>query len=157
IPELVDSDHVREREAFVPLALDGEACRMPGPPFRIAGLFGQGQRAAPRKGESNVSVYTNELGVPGAELVWLRETGVIWASFVTSADCLVGGRLGRVGANRRALAGTRIVDFGQVILLPFATRWLAWLGAEVILIESRTRAFQRVPPPFAYNKPGPNT
>lgn len=77
IPELVDSDHVREREAFVPLALDGEACRMPGPPFRIAGLFGQGQRAAPRKGESNVSVYTNELGVPGAELVWLRETGVI--------------------------------------------------------------------------------
>ena len=57
----------------------------------------------------------------------------------------------------RPLAGIRIVDFGQVILLPFATRWLAWLGAEVILIESRKRAFQRVTPPFAHNRPGPNT
>lgn len=60
-------------------------------------------------------------------------------------------------AGRRPLAGIRILDFGQVILLPFATRWLAWLGAEVILIESRKRAFQRVTPPFAYNKSGPNT
>jgi benzylsuccinate CoA-transferase BbsF subunit len=58
---------------------------------------------------------------------------------------------------KRPLTGIRIVDFGQVILLPFATRWLAWLGAEVILIESRKRAFQRVTPPFANNCPGPNT
>jgi crotonobetainyl-CoA:carnitine CoA-transferase CaiB-like acyl-CoA transferase len=58
---------------------------------------------------------------------------------------------------RQPLAGVRIIDFGQVILLPFATRWLAWLGAEVILIESRKRAFQRVTPPFAHNRPGPNT
>jgi crotonobetainyl-CoA:carnitine CoA-transferase CaiB-like acyl-CoA transferase len=58
---------------------------------------------------------------------------------------------------KRPLAGVRILDFGQVILLPFATRWLAWLGAEVILIESRKRVFQRVTPPFADNRPGPNT
>lgn len=57
----------------------------------------------------------------------------------------------------RPLAGVRVIDFGQVILLPFATRWLAWLGAEVIMIESRKRAFQRVTPPFAHNRPGPNT
>jgi len=76
---------------------------------------------------------------------------------VTIAECVVSGRFGKAEANRRPLAGIRIVDFGQVILLPFATRWLAWLGAEVILIESRKRAFQRVTPPFAYNKPGPNT
>jgi hypothetical protein len=35
---------------------------------------------------------------------------------------------------RMPLAGVRILDFGQIILLPFATRWLAWMGAEVILI-----------------------
>lgn len=62
-----------------------------------------------------------------------------------------------VEGQKRPLAGIRILDFGQVILLPFATRWLAWLGAEVILVESRKRAFQRVTPPFAYNKSGPNT
>lgn len=61
------------------------------------------------------------------------------------------------GTVERPLSGVRIVDFGQVILLPFATRWLAWLGAEVILIESRKRAFQRVTPPFAYNHSGLNT
>ena len=61
------------------------------------------------------------------------------------------------GSGKRPLDGVRVVDFGQVILLPFATRWLAWLGAEVILIESRQRAFQRVTPPFAHNRPGPNT
>ena len=38
-------------------------------------------------------------------------------------------------SRKRPLAGIRIVDFGQVIMLPFAPRWLAWLGAEVILIE----------------------
>jgi crotonobetainyl-CoA:carnitine CoA-transferase CaiB-like acyl-CoA transferase len=76
---------------------------------------------------------------------------------VTIAQRVVSSRFGKVAANRRPLAGIRIVDFGQVILLPFATRWLAWLGAEVILIESRKRAFQRITPPFAYNKPGPNT
>ena len=61
------------------------------------------------------------------------------------------------GSGKRPLDGVRVVDFGQVILLPFATRWLAWLGAEVILIELRQRAFQRVTPPFAHNRPGPNT
>ena len=60
-------------------------------------------------------------------------------------------------AGKRPLAGVRILDFGQVILLPFATRWLAWLGAEVILIESSKRAFQRVTPPFAHGRPGVNT
>ena len=58
---------------------------------------------------------------------------------------------------KRPLSGIRVIDFGQVILLPFATRWLAWLGAEVILIESKKRAFQRVTPPFAHDRPSVNT
>lgn len=76
---------------------------------------------------------------------------------MTIAERVVSGSIGKSDPGKRPLAGIRIVDFGQVILLPFATRWLAWLGAEVILIESRKRAFQRVTPPFAHNRPGPNT
>jgi crotonobetainyl-CoA:carnitine CoA-transferase CaiB-like acyl-CoA transferase len=76
---------------------------------------------------------------------------------VTIAQRAVDSKVETTEAGQRPLAGVRILDFGQVILLPFATRWLAWLGAEVILVESRKRAFQRVTPPFAYDKPGPNT
>ena len=76
---------------------------------------------------------------------------------MTVAQRVVSGEFEKTESGKHPLAGVRILDFGQVILLPFATRWLAWLGAEVILIELRKRAFQRVTPPFAYNKPGPNT
>jgi crotonobetainyl-CoA:carnitine CoA-transferase CaiB-like acyl-CoA transferase len=76
---------------------------------------------------------------------------------VTVVDGMMSAMRGDAGGQKRPLDGVRIVDFGQVILLPFATRWLAWLGAEVILIESGKRAFQRVTPPFAHNRPGPNT
>ncbi|MBI3968699.1 MAG: CoA transferase [Chloroflexi bacterium] len=36
------------------------------------------------------------------------------------------------------LSGIRIVDFGQIVAMPLAGQWLAMLGAEVILVESRT-------------------
>jgi len=77
ISELVNSAHGRERNVFVPLALGDRACRMPGPPFRISGLFGQEQRAAPRRGEANVAIYTGELGLASVDLARLNKTGVI--------------------------------------------------------------------------------
>ncbi len=40
---------------------------------------------------------------------------------------------------RMALEGVRIVEFGQLIAIPFATKMLADMGAEVIRIESCTR------------------
>ena len=40
---------------------------------------------------------------------------------------------------RGALDGVRIVEFGQLIAIPFATKLLADMGAEVIRIESCTR------------------
>ncbi len=76
---------------------------------------------------------------------------------MTIVEKIPAGRRVATDAHKRPLAGIRVVDFGQVILLPFATRWLAWLGAEVILIESKKRAFQRVTPPFAHDRPGVNT
>jgi crotonobetainyl-CoA:carnitine CoA-transferase CaiB-like acyl-CoA transferase len=42
-----------------------------------------------------------------------------------------------------------VLDLGQFIAIPFCTLWLAWLGAEVIVIESRRRMTSRTAPPFA--------
>lgn len=77
IPELVNSDHARERNAFVPVELDGQTCRMPGPPFRIGGLFREAQRKAPVKGQDNGLIYCEELGLATSELARLRGIGVI--------------------------------------------------------------------------------
>lgn len=46
------------------------------------------------------------------------------------------------------LGGVRILDLGQVIAMPFCTQWLAWMGAEVNLVESRRHFTSRVTPPF---------
>ncbi len=40
---------------------------------------------------------------------------------------------------KKALEGVRIVEFGQLIAIPFATKMLADMGAEIIRIESCTR------------------
>ena len=54
------------------------------------------------------------------------------------------------------LQGVRVADFGQMIAMPFAAQVLAWLGAEVILVENRQRLAARVLPPYAEGIPGVN-
>jgi len=39
---------------------------------------------------------------------------------------------------RGSLSGIRIVDFGHIVAVPLAAQWLAFMGAEVVQIESRT-------------------
>ena len=50
--------------------------------------------------------------------------------------------------NRLPLQGIRVADFGQVIVVPYATQFLAWMGAEVIQVETETRMTSRQTPPF---------
>jgi crotonobetainyl-CoA:carnitine CoA-transferase CaiB-like acyl-CoA transferase len=52
------------------------------------------------------------------------------------------------------LDGIRVLDFGQFIAAPFCTLWMAWLGAEVIAIESQGRMTARGAPPFAAGHEG---
>ena len=54
------------------------------------------------------------------------------------------------------LQGIRIADFGQIIAIPYTAQMLAWLGAEVILIETERRLTTRIWPPFAEAEPGVN-
>jgi len=54
------------------------------------------------------------------------------------------------------LQGVRVADFGQIIAIPHTAQMLAWLGAEVILIETEQRLTTRIWPPFAEAEPGVN-
>lgn len=52
------------------------------------------------------------------------------------------------------LKGIKVLDLGQFIAIPFSTLWLSWLGAEVIVVESRRRLTSRTAPPFAEGMAG---
>jgi CoA:oxalate CoA-transferase len=77
ISEVVNSAHARERNAFVELTIGGRVCRMPAPPFRIRGVFGNERSVAPSKGKDNVAIYCGRLGFKNSELQELRGLGVV--------------------------------------------------------------------------------
>ena len=105
------------REVSHPVAGTAE---MPGPPLNMEGTPWAVNSPAPTLGQHNREVYCDELGLSADELAQ---------------------PLGRGGGvmTRMALEGVRIVEFGQLIAIPFATKLLADMGAEVMRIESCTR------------------
>jgi crotonobetainyl-CoA:carnitine CoA-transferase CaiB-like acyl-CoA transferase len=74
---MVESAHVSERGALVDAQVRDGRARMPGPPFRIEGMFGDRLQPAPRKGEHNHAVLCERLGYTDADLVRLHGIGVI--------------------------------------------------------------------------------
>lgn len=54
------------------------------------------------------------------------------------------------------LKGIRVIDFSQMVAMPLVGQWLGMLGADVILVESRSHLTLRGAPPFG-GTPSVNT
>jgi crotonobetainyl-CoA:carnitine CoA-transferase CaiB-like acyl-CoA transferase len=61
------------------------------------------------------------------------------------------------GATPRPLDGIRVLDLGQLLAVPFCTQMMAWMGADVIVIETTHRNATRILPPHALGVEDPNT
>ena len=137
VGQMVESEHVKERDYLRTLeGPDGRTFKLPGFPVRMGATPWHLRRQAPRLGEHTEEVLQEWLGLSKDTLEPLKGAG-------------------RAMTNR-PLQGIRIVDFGQIIAIPFAAQILGWLGAEVILVESSQRMTNRTLPPFADGIAGVN-
>lgn len=133
VRKLVDSPQVAARGSVVEFMLGERPARMPAAPLQMKGSPWALRRPAPRKGEHTdyiVKQWT-ALGAPAR------------ATTAPPSNAESGDK------QRLPLAGLKVLDLGQFIAIPFCTLWLAWLGAEVIVVETRKRMTSRTAPPFA--------
>ena len=133
VRKLVDCDQVAARGSVVEFMLGERLARMPAAPVQMKGTPWALRRPAPRKGEHTAHIVDQWTG-PGASP---RTTTSPKSNAESSEE------------QRLPLAGLRVLDLGQFIAIPFCTLWLAWLGAEVIVVETRKRMTSRTAPPFA--------
>lgn len=141
IAEAVENEQVAARRFLVPSGLPGDLRgRLPGDVTVIDGERRSTQTKVPRLGVDTEAVLQR----------WLGDQARPPRSRVNPAAQDV------AGDDRLPLAGVRIVDFGQMVAVPVATYWLATMGAEVIVVESRAHPLSRQFPPFA-GEPSPDT
>ena len=133
VRKVVDCAHVAARESVVAFDLGGRPGRMPAAPVAMRGTPWAVRRPAPRKGEHTERILDESRSAEPRAGAAATTPGAAPAGVV----------------KRLPLAGVRVLDLGQFIAIPFCTLWLAWLGAEVIVIESRRRMTSRSAPPFA--------
>ena len=136
LDDMLEFEQLKVRDYYVPLELPtGQSVRAPGPFARPSKTRFELRRPAPRLGE-----HTQEI------LAELAATARVRATSPESGE-------------RRALPleGLRVADFSWVGVGPISGKYLADHGANVIRIESSTRADNlRTAGPYKDNQPGWN-
>jgi crotonobetainyl-CoA:carnitine CoA-transferase CaiB-like acyl-CoA transferase len=129
VSQAVENEQVGGRQWLVPTGLQGDASgRLPGDPLVVNGhrrpVSATGWLERPADGAATVVETLRE---------WDRQEP---------------GPAARPEDVAQPLEGVRVVDLGQIVAVPLAGQWLAFLGAEVILVESRERLTSRNFAPF---------
>ena len=158
LAETVESAHERERGFFWQAPLDTDrVVEVPGSPFIFSQTPLHLRRPAPRLGEHTEEVLAQLPHLAGSAVT--DGGGSRTTHFAPWGGDAVADRNGPAGtgANRLPLEGVRILDFGQIVAAPFCTQLLAWMGAEVIPVETPDRLLFRGYPPFAHGRETPNT
>lgn len=129
VRRMLATAHVKERASTVGVTVGGRDARMPAAPVALRRTPWRLRRPAPRRGEHD------------------PRFGAGWPDT---------GHAPAAGARGPALplAGVRVLDLGQFIAAPFCALWLAWMGAEVITVESKRRMTGRNAPPFVRGHAG---
>lgn len=126
LPDALENEHSRSRSFLVRTQIEGAGeTLLPGDVF-----VANGRRRAIRSSRRVVS---------------LTDVRQRWSRVVRSPSAR------RPDSSLRSLPlqGVRIADFGQYFAVPLAGQWLALMGAEVILVESRMHLHSRRHAPFA--------
>lgn len=150
VSALAGSPQVVARGSFIEVACGDSTLRMPGAPMQLRGTPWRLRRPAPSLGEHTREVLAE----------WLGWDKVVPAHF-DAEPCVPAEPRGSGPAGRSEhapvgtlpLAGVRVLDLGQVVAIPFATQWLARMGADVLLVESTKHLTTRELPPYGDGGP----